>query len=390
MKRSVVAAVAFVILGGGVGVWYVNGGQLPSMGLKAAEKSPAPAARVPTVPVVVAHVERTAVPVRIEAIGMVQPIASVAIKSRIDGMINQVMNRDGQDVKAGDVLFQLDQRQVEAQWKQSEAQLARDRAQLAQSKRDVERLSTLIAKDFVSRQSFDKTSTDAAALEATVKADEAAVENWKVQSSYYTIRAPMDGRVGVVSLKAGNNVKANDTISLVTINQVHPIYVNFAVPQRDLAGVRTAMKAGPVEVEVRTPGDSGAPEKGKLGFFENAIDATTGTIAVRGVFDNPTERLWPGQFVNVTATLKIESDVLTVPSAALQVGPNSTYVFVIKPDNSAEMRTVSANRTIQGMTVISEGLKEGETVVIDGHLRLSNGTKVDIKDNSKGKAAAAS
>jgi multidrug efflux system membrane fusion protein len=318
-------------------------------------------------------------PVRLETIGNVQTIASVAVKSRVDAYITEVKIQDGQYVKAGDVLFRLDSRAAEAQVHQMEGQLARDRAQLANAKRETERQQPLAAKDFVSRQQMDQVVTTAQSLEAAVKADEAALESARVQLTYYTITSPLDGRVGAINLKAGNNVKNND-VALVTINEMKPIYVGFSLPQTELPGVRTALAAGPVEVLAQAAGDSGPPETGRVTFFDNAVDTATGTIAMKATFANERERLWPGQFVNVAVTLRTEPDALVVPEAAVQIGQNNTYVWLAKPDNTAEMRPVTVNRSFEGKSVIAEGLAPGDRVVTDGQLRLTNGSRVEIKE----------
>ncbi len=370
--RRVVMAVAVLALLAGVGIAYetlVSG----------APRSEAAAPRgAPAVPVGGATARREPTPVRLDAVGTVQTMASVAVKSRIDGQIDKVLVRDGQYVKAGDPLLRLDSRAAEAQVQQMEAQLARDRAQLANAKRDVDRFAPLVAKDFVSHQQYDTAATTARAMDATVKADEASLENAKVLLTYYTITAPLDGRLGTIALKAGSNVKAND-VPIVTINQTKPIWVAFSLAQSDFPAVRAAMAGGTVEVDVSAPGDEGPPEKGRVEFFENAIDTATGTIGLKAVFDNPQERLWPGEFVNVRVVLRVDQDALVVPQAAVQVGQNNTYVFVAKPDSTVELRPVKVSRTIDGKSVIASGLEPGEQVVTDGQLRLTNGSRIEIR-----------
>jgi multidrug efflux system membrane fusion protein len=329
-------------------------------------------------PVVVAAATRAAMPIRLDAVGTAQAIASVAIKSRIDGQITEVKVHDGQYVKAGDVLFLLDSRASEAQVGQMEAQLARDQAQLVNARRDVDRYAPLVAKDFVSHQQYDTATTTVRALEASVKADQATLENARVVLTYYTITAAMDGRIGTIGLKAGNNVKAND-VPLLILNQIKPVWVAFSLAQSDFPALRAAMAKGDVEVDAAPPGDPAPPEKGRVEFFENAIDATTGTIAMKAVFDNPQERLWPGEFVNVSVMLGMEQDVLVVPQAAVQVGQNNTYVFVVKDDDTVELRPVRLSRNLDGKSVIASGIEAGERVVTDGQLRLSNGTRVETR-----------
>jgi membrane fusion protein, multidrug efflux system len=331
------------------------------------------------VPVVATAVIRKPVPVRLEAIGTVQPIATVVVKSRIDGQIVKVPIQDGQEVKAGDTLFVLDSRAVEAQARQAEAQLARDRAQLANAKREAERQAQLVSKNYTAAATYETAQTNAATLEATVRADEAALDNMKVQITYYTITTPIDGHVGAVLLKVGNNVKANDTITLATVNQLHPIYVAFSVPQRELPAIREASVGHELQVTATVPGDSGPPQTGKLSFIDNAVDSTTGTIALKAVFDNANDHLWPGQFVNASLTLRVEPNALVIPTQAVQVGQNGSYVYVIKADKTAEPRTVTIRRSIGGDSVIAKGLSEGEQVVTDGQLRLTKGTSVELR-----------
>src|ERR1700730_13675306 len=261
--RRVTIAVAFVAVAVAGGIAY------QTFVLKAAEAPARGASAAPGVPVVIAPVARKSMPLRIEAIGTVQPIATVAVKSRVDGQIAEVKISDGQAVKTGDVLFILDTRSAEAQLKLAEASLAKDRSQLENDKRDAARFKPLTEKEFVSRQQFDTAQTNSASLEATVLGDQATVDNFKVQLTYYTIRSPMDGRVGTIALKTGNAVKAQDTISLVTINQIRPIYVSYSVPQRELPGIRAAVAAGTVPVQATVPGDPGGSITGKIFFFDN-------------------------------------------------------------------------------------------------------------------------
>jgi len=330
----------------------------------------------PPVAVVLAPVVQKPMPVRLETIGTVQPFATVTVKSRIDGQIVQVHFREGQEVKTGDLLFTMDSRAMEAQIRQTEAVVQRDRAQLAQARRDLERLTELAAKEFAARTKVDDMRTLGAALEASVKASEASVDNLKVQLTYYTIRAPIDGRVGSIGLKAGNLVKANDTLTMVTINQMRPIYVSFALPQASLGDVRDAMKAGDVTVVASFPGDNEPVATGQLAFIDNAVDAATGTINLKGVFSNDSERLWPGQFANVAVTLKTEPNAVVVPATAVQIGQNGSYVFTAGADGVAQFKPVSVARQIGNETVIASGLKPGEQVVVDGAYRLTKGSRV--------------
>jgi multidrug efflux system membrane fusion protein len=336
----------------------------------------APAARG-AVPIRAATAAIKAMPVEFDTIGNVQTIASVAVKSRVDAVIDQVLVKDGQFVKAGDVLFKLDSRASQAQVDQASATLARDQVQLANAERNLDRDKQLLTKDYVSHQQYDNDSATAAGLQATVRADQAQLENAKVQLSYYTIVAPLDGRVGMIAIKQGNSIKAND-VPLATVNQIQPIYVSFALAQTNLPELRAAMAQGPVSVQVTPQGDNGGPVSGKVAFFENSIDATSGTITVRASFDNGEQRLWPGQFVRVAVLVRTDDNSLVVPPAAVQIGQNGSYVFVVKDDNTVETRPVTVDRTVNGMAVIGKGLKAGEKVVTDGQLRLSDGTHVQI------------
>jgi len=342
---------------------------------------PAPATAVVTAPeaaaqpVVAGLVTQADVPIQITGIGRVQPIATVLVKSRLDGQIAKIAFEEGQEVKAGDLLFSLDDRALVAQLGQAEAVLARDRAQLVRAQLELKRQQELAQRDFASRQKLEQSQSDAAALEATVHASEAAVDSARVQLSYATIRSPIDGRTGSVSLKEGNVIKANDQ-PLVTITQMRPIYVAFTMPERDLASIRAALAKGPVPVSVAPPNNTAETETGTLTFIDNQVDTATGTIALKATFDNAHNTLWPGQFVQVTVTLGIQQNATVVPSAAVQTGQNGLYVFVIKPDLTAEVRPVTVARTQGNVSVIGSGLAVGERVVLEGQLRLANGTRV--------------
>lgn len=381
--RRVWLAVAFLVLAGAGGAAY------QSLLVPARSQTSAVPRPFPAVPVVVATVSRQPIPVRIETIGTVQTIATVTIKSRIDGYIDRVLIEDGQYVKAGDVMFRLDARAAQAQLQQVQATLAKDQATLANARRNVKRYEPLVAKDFVSRQQYDNAATTAQALEAAVAADQAAIENSKALLSYYTMVAPIDGRVGAVTIKAGNSIKAND-LPLATINQIKPIYVTFSLPQSELPALRDAMSRGAVEVSVRAAGDEGGPIAGAVAFFDNSVDTTSGTIGVRAKFENDEQRLWPGQFVNLTATTHVDENAIVVPPAAVQVGQDGKYVFVIKPDNTAEARPVTVSRTVDGKSVVAKGLADGERVVIDGQSRLTNGVRVEIRSANRPKPGTAS
>ncbi|MGB8182671.1 MAG: efflux RND transporter periplasmic adaptor subunit [Stellaceae bacterium] len=316
------------------------------------------------VPIAVATVTQRPMPVRVDTIGTVQTIANVVVKSRVDGYITDVLIKDGQFVKAGEVMFKLDDRAARAQLEQM-------KAQLENAKHDVARYRPLVAQAFVSRQVYDTAVANEQALQAQV-------DDLQAQLSYYTIVAPIDGRAGTINIKAGNSIKAND-LPFVTINQISPIYVGFTLPQSELPGLRDAMAKGPVAVEVEPGGDSGTPIAGTLAFFDNTVDVNSGTIAAKAIFDNTQQRLWPGQFVNVSVTERVDPNALTVPASAVLVGQNTSYVYVIKDGETAQMQPVTVARTIDGASVISAGLTAGDKVATDGQLRLTNGSKVEIR-----------
>src|SRR5665213_314724 len=374
MKRVWIAGAALLVLAG-TGVVY----QTLMASEARSQTRPATAGGPPPVPVVVALVKKQPVPVQFEAIGTVQTIAAVAIKSRVDGQIAQVLVKDGQAVKAGDPIMLIDPRLAQAQLDLVQAQLARDRAQQTNAYRDVGRYKPLAAKEFVSRQQFDTSTTTATAASASVRADQAQVESAQVQLSYYSIKAPLDGRIGYVSQKVGNNIKAND-VPLATINQITPIYVSFPLPQANLPAVRKAMAEGVVGVKATPVGATAdRPEEGRLSFFENSIDAATGTILMRATFANPREELWPGQFCNVTVELSVQADAVTIPSVAVQIGQTGDYVYVITPDDTPRYRPVTVSRTLGGISIIAKGLSPGERVVTDGLLRITDGSRVAVR-----------
>jgi len=374
MKRLLLAALLAALLAGG----YYFRGFFFDTATETRSARPVPAQ------LVVADVAaQSPTPILVNAIGTVQSIATVMIKARMDGEIAEVHFEEGQEVNEGDVLFTLDDQGVRAQLQQAEANLERDRAQLERNKLEVTRQTELAHRGVASAQKLEDTTTSVAVTEATVRASEAAVENARVNLAYTTIRAPITGRTGSISLKRGNVVKAMDTapnvVPLVTITQLRPIYVSLTVPERYLPDLRAAMAAGPVPVAATARGQTGAPATGTLTFIDNQVDVTTGTIALKARFANDDERLWPGQFVNVTLTLGNQENAIVVPSVAIQIGPNGPYVFVIRPDSTVELRLVKPDRMVGDKTVVAQGIAAGERVVVDGQLRLGNGTRVTVQ-----------
>ena len=332
-------------------------------------------------PVVTAATAPRAVPITLEMIGNVQAYSTVSIKSRVDGQLLSAAFQEGQLVKKGDLLFTIDPRTFEAQVAQTEAQLARDQASLEGARADLARYARLSKSGYSSEQQYEQQRAATKALEATIRADQATLEMAKLQLEYTKIYSPIDGRTGNILIKPGNLVKANDTNPIVVINQTEPVYVSFSVPEQNLNEIKRRMAEGKLKVAARVPGGD-EPELGQVTFINNAVDSTTGTIQIKATFPNDDERLTPGQFVEVTVQLSVLEDALVVPSEAIQTGQNGTYVFVVKPDRTAEARPVVVGPSAGGFTVVSKGLKAGEQVVTEGQLRVVPGAKVDPKPKS--------
>lgn len=376
-KRSLLVVLGLVAVAGMVAFgirssWTITGG-----GAKAQAQAP----RARTVSVQVATAERKQVPVEVEAIGTVSPIASVALKSRIETTITGVHFEDGARVRAGDVLFTLDSRHIDAQIAQAEGTLARDRAQLAGAERDFARFRELIAKGATTQVNVDNTKTQMDTLRGTVRANESVIESLNVQKSYTVIRAPISGRISAANVKVGNFVRPADTTPLATINQIAPIYVSVGLPQRVLTELRDALKTGRVMVTATMPGAQAA-ETGHVAMIENSVDAATGRVTVRAVMDNTDEALWPGSLVSTRVTIR-EEEAVIVPSTAVQRSQTGSFVFVVK-GGKAVVQPIEVARTYDGMSVIETGLGGGETVVTDGQIMLSNGTAVEIRDRKAG------
>ncbi len=331
-----------------------------------------------TVSVEVATAVKKNVRVRLEALGTVTTVASVAIKSRVDTEIVGVHFSDGAKVKQGDLLFTLDSRAIEAQIRQAEGMLARDQAQLDGAERDVRRYTDLVAKGATPTVNLDNAMTQADTFRAAMKADQAALDNFKVQLTYCTIRAPISGRISSAAVKVGNFVRQADLAPLATINQVAPIYVSFGLPQRSLSDVRRALAAETATLEAILPGDS-ERSTGQVTMIENTVDAATGMVTIRATMPNKDELLWPGTLVNTQLTLRTE-DRIVIPATALQVSQTGTFVFVVK-DGAASVRSVKVERTVDGESVIESGVEAGEVVVINDQLLLSNGTKVTQRNS---------
>lgn len=329
------------------------------------------------VPVVTAPAVRKAMPLLLSSIGTVQPLNVVAVRPRIEGEIVRMGFQEGQEVVEGQVLFELDRRTVEVQLAQAEAALARDQAQLKRAQADARRYAELLKSGSTPPQKAEEAVATAAALEASLKLDQAAIAEARLSLSYATIRAPIAGRTGAVPAKLGNLVRPSDQAPLVTITQIRPITVSFSLPEKSLPMLRRAT-VGNVTVPVRASlPQTGEPAvQGVLSFIDSAIDPATGTIALKASFSNDDDRLWPGSFVSVEVQAAVDPDAVVVPSQAVQSSQAGSFVYVVTPDKTAEMRLVTVARVHDGEAIIGQGLKGGEQVVIDGQFRLFSGAPV--------------
>jgi multidrug efflux system membrane fusion protein len=345
-----------------------------------------PAERPPAVPVTVASVMRRDVPLKVRAIGNVEAYRTVSVRSQVDGQLAEVHFKEGGEVATGDLLFTIDPRPFEAALRAAEANLARDEAQRNNAEVEAKRLSRLLEQGFASADEADQVKTRAAAMNATVKADEAAVENARLRLQYCYVRSPIDGRLGQLLVNVGNVVKNNDTI-LAVVNQIRPVYVAFSVPEQELLAIRSRSAADALPVEATLPGGGGRSVTGSLTFIDNAVDTKTGTVLLKGLFQNEDEVLWPGLFVDVALVLGIDREVVVAPGQAIQTGQQGQYAFVVKSDHTVEARNVVVGRSEGEEVLITSGLEAGEQVVTDGQLRLAPGLEVQIRESPAGAAA---
>jgi membrane fusion protein, multidrug efflux system len=323
-----------------------------------------------------ARAELKNLPFRLDAVGTVQPMVSVAVRSRVDSQVDKVQFADGALVKEGELLFTLDSRSVEAQIRQAEATLARDKALQEKAQRDLDRITGLVEKGTYTQVQLADARTNVESFKATVAQDEATLQNLRVLRTYYDIYAPATGRVGISGVRPGAVIRASDTAApLATVNQMAPIYVAFGVPERFVGALRAAGDKAKVTA---FPQGMRAVTDGEVAFIDNTVDVTTGTIMVRARFGNKDETLWPGTLVGVQLTLRVDDDVVTVPNEAIQSGQKGTFVFVVE-NSVAKIRPVTVPRSVDGVALVAEGLKAGEIVVTEGQLSLRDGIRVDIK-----------
>lgn len=360
--------VVLALVGGAAFVWNGSATQ------KAAAQGPRGEQR--TVQVVTANATKKSVPIKLDALGTVTTIASVAIKPRVDSEITAVKFEDGARVKQGEVLFVLDSRSIEAEMNRVQAVITGAEAQFEQASRDVTRYTDLVAKNATTQVTLNNAQTQMTMSRAVADSNKATLEGLKVQLGYCTIRAPITGRISMASVKVGNIVRQADAAPLAVINQITPIYVSFTVAQNNLPNVRTAIAAETATLDAIVPG-SGSRSPGQVTMIENSVDPSTGMVTVRATMPNKDEALWPGTLVNTELTLRTE-DRITVPVSALQLSQAGSFVFVVK-DGAAVVRPIEIERTVSDLAVITSGLEEGEVVVTDGQLLLSNGTKVKIR-----------
>jgi len=340
----------------------------------------------PPVPVTVAQVVVQPEPLSLSAVGTVEPIETASVKAQVGGMITRVSFSEGQNVRAGQILFQIDPRPFQAALDAATAQLARDKSQAENAEIQAKRYGDLVKKDYVTQEQYDAARTQAEALRSTAQVDEAAVEQARLNLGYAAIAAPISGSTGRLLVKRGNVVKANDE-ALVVINQMRPIRVSFAIPEEQFPQVQKYAARGNLEVHVKTSRDSTRSEvKGRLVFIDNEVDLGTGTITLKAEFSNENDPLLPGQFVDTELVLTTEPSALTVPAGAVVTGQEGTFVFVVGADKKVEKRLVKVNRTLNNTAVIDEGLKPGETVVTDGQMRLVPGATVAVKSSPSEKS----
>jgi membrane fusion protein, multidrug efflux system len=365
--------VIFLVLVAACGLVYFG----PVRGLWSSAAPSGPRVAAPAIPVSASKVERADIPIELSGLGTVQALNSVLVKSRVDGQIVKINFTEGKDVHAGDILVEIDPAPYEAALTQAQANKLKDQALLENARLDLDRATRLAKTGATSTQQLDTAKSLVAQLDASVKSDQANIDSAQVQVNYSHIRAPIDGRAGTRLVDAGNIVRAADLTGVVTINQVHPIFVNFALPADSLPQIRSRLKNGDVSV---TAHDSTGRElaTGKLSVIDNAINATTGTINYKAVFDNTEEVLWPGQFVNVRIQLEILRNVIAVPVTAVQYGPDGPYAFIVGADRKIQKRAIKTGVVNKISAVIAEGLAPGELVVTDGQYRIEAGSIVEV------------
>lgn len=345
------------------------------------EKPAAPKGSPPAVVHVAVSSQRD-MPVQLKAIGTMEASESITVKPQISGELIHVAFREGADVEKGALLFRIDSRPYLAALKKAQASVARDRVVMENAKQNYERYRQLVKEGIVTQEQAESYRTTAESAAATMAAAQAEVENARAQLAYCTITAPVSGRLGQLAVDRGNVVKANES-TLVTINKIAPIRATFTVPEGELTQIKRQLALGKLEVDASIPDAADIREKGQITFVDNAVDPTTGTIRLKGIFENTHKHLWPGQFVNISVILSVRKNAVVVPSQAVQIGQKGAFVFVVKQDATAEIRPVAVGPASGGITLVETGLQPGEQVVIDGQMRVIPGGKVEIKQPEK-------
>ena len=367
--RVTLIGLAILAVGAGVTAWFLaTNNRLAN--------PPGASTALRTIPVTDGKSETKDVPVYESSIGTVQAYNTVSVKSRVDGQITKVLFKEGQEVKSGDPLFQIDARPFQAALDQAVATKQRDEAQLQGAQRDLQRYAQLVGPGFQSRQSFEDQQATVGQLQGMVKADQAQINGAQLNLDYALIRAPIDGRTGQRLVDVGNFVQANQTTSLVTVTQLKPIFVSFTLPQDGLDAIRQNQARAPLKVDALASDDKTLLATGTLTLIDNQVNVSAGTILLKAMFPNADERLWPGEFVTARLTLLVRNNAITVPAQTVMHGQNGTYVYVIKPDDSVTRRAVTVTLAQDNLAIIESGLKADEHVVVDGQYRLSEGAKV--------------
>jgi membrane fusion protein, multidrug efflux system len=376
MRRLTWIAGAFALGGLGIAIRFWAGEPASAQ---------APPAPPPAIPVEAGTAAKADVPIAEIGLGSVQAFNTVTVKVRVDGELQKVDFTEGQSVKAGDLLAQIDPRPFQAALDQAIAKKAQDEAQISNAKVNLQRDENLVVRQFATQQTVDNEKAQVAQLEAAIQGDDAAIENARVQLGYTTITSPINGRTGIRLIDQGNIVHATDTTGIVVLTQLHPISVIFTLPEDDLPAVSEAQAKGPVTVTALNRDDKGVLDQGTLALVDNQIDQATGTMRLKATFPNPNDRLWPGQFVNIRLLLRTDHNVLTVPSGAVQRGPSGLYVYRVKQDNTVELQPIEVGPNGDHVTVVTAGLQPGDRVVTNGQYRLQPGAHVAVADPSTAK-----
>jgi multidrug efflux system membrane fusion protein len=379
-KRNVLVGVV-VLAAAGAALWKLSGHNFIG-----GQQGPPPAP--PAVPVTAGAATTQNVPVYVRGLGTVQAFQMVTIKTRVDGQITKVSFTEGQDVKTGDPLFQIDPRPFQAALEQAQAMRQRDEAQLAGAQLDLERYAKLLPTGFQTRQQYDQQVATVGQLKGSIAADQAQIDNAQLNLQYADIRSPIDGRTGARLVDLGNFVQASQGTALVSITQLKPIFVSFTVPQENLVAIRDNQARSPLEVEAYASDDKTLLSRGKLTLIDNQVDVATGTIHLKATFDNADERLWPGEFVSARLILSVRQDAVVVPAQTVMQGPQGAYIYVIKPDDTVERRSVQVASSDENLAVVEKGLARGERVVVDGQYRLTQGVKIKAQPADSGSAMA--